>query len=269
MTESVAIPAPKSFSVSGKMRILFLALVAVGVVTFLMALQSDPKRAWANFLLEYFFWLCIGLSGVFFAALQHITGSFWSAPIRRISEVFIAYLPIAFVLFFVLAFFGVPRLYEWTRPEVVANDPILTAKAAYLNTPFFILRQIALFAFVFVLGGWMVRNSLRQDRNGNARLTYLNAKISAPFLLFFAWLFTFVSFDLMMSLSPHWYSTIFGIYCWAGLFYSGLAMITLWVISLRKQGVLAPFVNENHYHDLGKLMFAFTVFVTSLSPNTC
>jgi hypothetical protein len=260
MMESAAIPAPKSFSVTAKMRVLCLLLVAMGVITFFMGLKGDPKRAWANFLLEYFFWLCIGLSGVFFSALQHLTGSFWSTPIRRISEVFIAYLPIAFVLFFVLAFLGLPQLYSWTDPKVVSGDPILMSKVGYLNTPFFIVRQIALFAFVFILGGWMVRNSLRQDRNGNSRLTHLNSRISAPFILFFAWLFTFAAFDLMMSLSPHWYSTIFGVYCWAGLFYSGLAMITLWVITLRKKGVLAPFVNENHYQDLGKLMFAFLVF---------
>ncbi|MFO1519105.1 MAG: molybdopterin oxidoreductase [bacterium] len=258
MTES-AVPTPKSFAWSGKLKGLWAILILVGVVSFAATLKGDPQRAWANFLLEYFFWLCIALSGVFFAALQHITGSYWSTTVRRISETFIAYLPVAALLFIVLLW-GLPHLYTWTNPETVAHDAILTSKKAYLNVPFFILRQVFLFLLVFVLGGWMVKNSLRQDKNGNVRLTQLNTKIAAPFLLAFAWLFTFAAFDLMMSLSPHWFSTIFGVYCWSGLFYSGLAMITLWTIGLKKSGPLDGFVNENHLHDLGKLMFAFLVF---------
>jgi len=260
MSSSVVAALPKNFVWSSKAKGLWVLLIAVGVLSFFLGLKSYPERAWANFLLEYFFWLCICLSGIFFTALQYITGSYWSAPIRRIAEVFIAYLPVAALLFVVLLF-GLPTLYEWTHADVVARDAILTGKKAYLNTPFFILRHGILFLLVAVLGGWMVRNSLRQDHNGNANLTILNTKISAPFLLIFAWAFTFAAaFDLMMSLSPHWFSTIFGIYCWAGLFYSGLAMITLWVILLKKRGTLQGFVNENHYQDLGKLMFAFLVF---------
>jgi hypothetical protein len=256
---SAAVPVPKSFSWPGKIKGLWLVLIAVGIASFLITLKSHPQRAWANFLLEYFFWLCLSLSGVFFAALQHITGSHWSTPLRRVAEVFIAYLPVAAILFLVLLW-GAPTLYEWTHADVVVKDAILTSKKAYLNVPFFILRQAVLFLFVGILGGWMIKNSVRQDKNGNARLTVLNTKISAPFLLFFAWIFTFACFDLIMSLSPHWYSTIFGVYCWAGLFYSGLAMLTLWVIGLKKKGFLTGYVNENHYQDLGKLMFAFLVF---------
>lgn len=255
----IATPVPRSFSMPTRWKGLCLLLIGLGVISFLVALGVDPQRAWANFLLEYFFWLCIALAGVFFTALQHITGSYWSTPLRRVAEVFIAYLPVAFILFFVLLL-GVHHLYEWTHAETVAHDAILNSKKVYLNVPFFILRQVLLFAFVFILGGWMIRNSLRQDRNGDVKLTQLNAKISAPFLLFFAWLFTFAAFDLMMSLSPHWFSTIFGVYCWSGLFYSGLAMLTLLVILLKKGGYLDKFVNENHLHDLGKLMFAFLVF---------
>jgi hypothetical protein len=259
MQKSITLPIPKKFEWSGKFKGLWFAFITVGVASFLITLKIQPERAWANFLLEYWFWLCIGLAGVFFTALQYITGSYWSAPLRRVAEVFIAYLPVAVVLFFILLF-GIHYLYEWSHAEIVANDPILNGKKIYLNIPFFTLRQILLFVFVGVLGGWIIRNSLRQDANGNIKLTKLNARISAPFILFFGWLFSFAAFDLIMSLSPRWYSTIFGVYCWAGLFYSGLAMITLWVVLLKKKGHLDPFINENHLHDLGKLMFAFLVF---------
>ncbi len=254
-----AVLISKNFRWSQKGQGLMWAFVGLGLLSFLIALKTQPERAWANFLLEYFFWLCISLAGVFFAALQHITGSYWSTTVRRVAESFIAYLPISLVLFFVLLF-GTHHLYEWTHAEEVAKDVILSSKSVYLNLPFFVIRQLALYVFVLVLGGWMVKNSIRQDQNGNVKLTQLNTKIAAPFLLFFAWLFTFAAFDLIMSLSPHWYSTIFGVYCWAGLFYSGLAMITLWTIGLKKKGFLKDYVNENHLHDLGKLMFAFLVF---------
>lgn len=259
MSEALAISSPKSFSWSSKLRNLWISLIVVGVISFGVALKINPERAWANFLLGYFFWMCISLAGVFFAALQHLTGAYWSVTVRRVAESFIAYLPYAFVLFFVLLF-GVHHLYEWTHHEEVMHDPILKLKIGYLNVPFFVIRHIAMYAGVFILGGWLVRNSLRQDKNGNPQLTQLNAKISAPFMLVFGWLFTFVSFDLLMSLFPHWFSTIFGVYAWSGLFYSGLAMLTLWTVLLKRKGYLQGFVTEDHYHDLGKLMFTFLVF---------
>ncbi|MBI4125874.1 MAG: molybdopterin oxidoreductase [Deltaproteobacteria bacterium] len=253
------IPKPQSFELSGKLKTLFGAFVAVGLITFIVGLKTGPDRAWSNFLLEYFYWLCLGLSGVFFAALQHITASYWSVTVRRVGEAFIAYLPVAVVLFVVLLF-GLHHLYEWTHLNVVEHDPILSMKKGYLNVPFFVIRAILLFAVALGLGGWMIRNSIRQDKSGDPRLTLLNTKISAPFLLLFAVTFTLVAVDLMMSLAPHWFSTIFGVYCWAGLFYSGLAMMAIWVIALRKKGMLAEFVTDDHLHDLGKLMFAFLVF---------
>ncbi len=259
MSEVHAVSAPKSFSWTSQLKNLWIALVVVGVVSFIAALKVNPERAWANFLIGYFYWMCIAMGGVFFAALQHLTGSYWSVTVRRISESFAAYLPYAFVLFFVLLF-GVHHLYEWTHHEEVMNDSILKLKVGYLNVPFFVIRQIALYAAVFILGGWMIKNSLRQDKSGDAQLTLLNVKLSAPFMLLFGWLFTFASFDLLMSLSPHWYSTIFGVYCWSGLFYSVLAMITLWVVCLNRKGYFNGYVTKEHYHDLGKLMFAFLVF---------
>ncbi|MDO8518775.1 MAG: molybdopterin oxidoreductase [Deltaproteobacteria bacterium] len=251
--------APQNFSWNRRENIIFSSLAGVGALCFIIGLFVSHERAWASYLVGYFFWLCIALAGVFFTALQHITGSMWSVTVRRVAESFIGYLPVAVVLFVILLF-GLHDLYEWTHAEVAVHDPNISQKTAYLNIPFFIIRGLILFALVLGLGGWMVKNSLKQDQTGDAALTARNVRIAAPFLLIFAWAFTFVAFDLMMSLSPHWFSTIFGIYCWAGLFYSGLAMITIWVIMLRKKGILGGFVTEDHLHDLGKLMFAFLVF---------
>lgn len=234
-------------------------LVVIGIGSFVWGLNQNAPCAWAHFLINYFYWLSIALFGLFFAALQHITGSHWSVTIRRVSESFIAYLPVSLVLFIVLLF-GLHNLYEWTHPHVMETDPILKLKTGYLNTPFFIVRHAALYILCLVLGGKLVKNSLRQDKENNAHLTVVNTRLSAPFILLFAMLYTLASVDLMMSLDPHWFSTIFGVYCWAGLMYSGLAMLALWVIFLRKKGILTDWVSDHHLHDIGKLMFAFLVF---------
>ncbi|MBX7147673.1 molybdopterin oxidoreductase [bacterium] len=238
---------------------LMLAFVVVGVVSFLHTLKIDEQRAWTGFLHQYFYWLCLGLGGLFFTALQHITGSYWSVTVRRIAEVFSAYLPVALVLFFVLLA-GSGHLFEWMHADVVAHDHLLQGKSAYLNKPFFIIRALFLFGVCFTLGYKMICNSLKQDETGDAALTLKNTKMAPLFLFLFGWGFTFVTVDLIMSLSPHWFSTIFGVYCWAGLFSSTLAMLALWVLRLKRKGILAGFVNENHLHDIGKLMFAFMVF---------
>lgn len=250
----------KKFNLAPRETIIFALLALVGIVSFIIGLQLDPQRAWTNYLVGYYFWLCISLAGVFFSGLQFLTGSMWSAPIRRVAEVFIAFLPVAAVLFIVL-YFGRHYLFEWTHAEVVANDAILKGKSAYLNDTFFWIRAVILFAIMFLFGGKIIKNSIKQDETGDVELTKKNVTLSAPFIFLFAWGFTFaVAFDLMMSLSPHWFSTMFGVYCWAGLFTSGLAMMTIWIVTLRKQGILDAFVSDNHLHDLGKLMFAFTVF---------
>lgn len=257
---SSAAKSLKNFSWSQSLSTLWTVLIVLGVISFGFALNLDVKRAWANFLLDYVFWLSIGLAGIFFAALQHLTGSYWSVTVRRVAESFSAFIPYAFGLFIVFFIFGMGHLYEWLHPEVVEGDKLLVMKSAYLNKTFFSIRHIALYVVVLLMGGWMIKNSIRQDENGDLRLTQLNVKIAAPFMFLFGWLFTFAIFDLVMSLQPHWFSTIFGIYCWAGLFYSGLGMLALWVVNLRKNGYLGDYVSEDHLHDIGKLMFAFMVF---------
>lgn len=257
--QQVVIARPKEWKMSARATKVCGAAVAVGLLAFVIGLFTDPQRAWANYLLNYFYWFALACGGLFFVAIQHISGSTWSIPVRRIPEMFVAYLPVAVVLFVVLLF-GMHTLYEWTHAHVVEHDAILQGKAVYLNIPFFVLRTVAVFAVALGLGGWMVKNSLRQDQTGETRLSKLNVKISAPFLIIFAWAFSFASFDLMMSLAPHWFSTIFGVYCWSGGYFSALAMIAIWVIALRKRGAFGEYVTDEHYHGLGKLMWAFLVF---------
>ncbi len=250
---------PKYYAGLGNLKKPLMALVLLGVVGFFVTLTQNAERAWANYLMNYFFWMNIAMAGLFFAALQHITGAYWSATIRRVSESLSAYIPVSFVLFIGLLF-GLHHLYEWTHADVVQHDELLKMKSGYLNIPFFIVRHVGLYLLCLFLGRKIVNNSLSQDEQANAALSVQNTKLSAPFLMLFAVLYTLASVDLIMSLAPHWFSTMFGVYCWAGLFFSGLGMLAIWVVALRNNGVLADFVNEDHLHDLGKFMFAFLVF---------
>lgn len=256
------LPVVRPLRIGKNLRVVCLLSVLVGVLTFLFAMRAGgetAERGWYNYLLNYFYWSCLGLAGVFFVALQYITGAVWSVTLRRVAEGMAAFLPVALLLFFgIIA--GEHHLYEWTHDAVVAAHPVLQEKTAYLNTSFFTLRNIFFLLLWIGLGGLMVRNSIQQDETGDAQLTTRNTKLAGAFLLTFAITFTLAGFDLIMSLAPEWYSTIFGVYCFAGLFVSGIAMITLLTTTFYRQGRFGPYLRPDHLFDLGKLMLAFTVF---------
>ncbi|MDO8643582.1 MAG: hypothetical protein Q7S00_01265, partial [bacterium] len=253
-----SIPESKEFKLPVLWKKGFWMAVGIGLISALFGLVREETVFWNHYLLNYFFWMSLVLSGVFFTALQYVSGASWSVPLRRIPELLGGLFPLVLLLFIIL-FFGLPSIYEWTHADVVAADPLLRHKAAYLNIPFFAFRNI-LFLLLWGGAGFLfLRFSTEQDRTGAVHLSRFSGRLAAPFLVFFALSYTLTSFDLLMSLEPHWFSTIFGVYCFAGLFLSGLALITVIVILLKKQGVL-PFINDSHLHDLGKFMFAFTIF---------
>lgn len=253
------VPRSQPFTLSPAAHFLCLGLVVVGVLTFLTGLKVDADRAWHNYLLNYFYWFSLSISGLFFIALCTVTTSVWASPLKRVPESLTGFLPVALVLFLIL-FFGRHHLYEWTHHETMVSDPILSGKRAYLNLPFFLIRNLLFFGLWIGSAFYFVKNSLRQDQTGAVALTFQNKKWAAPFLVLFGLSFTVATFDLLMSLEPHWFSTIFGVYCFAGLFESGMAITILFVLALRRQGAFRNIINENHLHDLGKLMFAFCVF---------
>jgi hypothetical protein len=250
---------PGPYKVPNSLNVMFLVFVAVGAVVFGASVATDPLRAWASFVQNHFFFLSLALGGAFFAAIQWVTGAMWSAPVRRIAESYTAYLPVAMVTFIGL-YFGIHHLYGWSHAEHVTGDLVLEGKAPYLNVSFFVIRNLVAFAIWIYIAWKMVCNSIEQDKTGSYALTEKNKVLSPVFLIVFALTFTMASFDTIMSLDPHWFSTIFGVYCFAGLFYSTLALTCVLAIYLRDQGYLKDIVNDNHIHDLGKFMFAFTIF---------
>lgn len=250
---------PGPFQTPAQLKTLLLVFIGIGVATFAAAVMTQPARAWASFVQNHFYFMSLAIGGLFFAAIQWLTGAMWSAPIRRISESFTAYLPIAFVMVLIL-YFGMHQLYPWTHAEHVEHDVVLQGKAGYLNIAFFMIRNLLAVGIWILFKKKLIGNSLAQDQSHDVRFTLNNRTWVPGFLIFFALTFTMSSFDYFMSLDPHWFSTMFGVYCFAGLFYSVLALMCLIVLYLRARGLLTPFVNDNHLHDLGKFMFAFTVF---------
>ncbi len=255
-----AIRNPGTFEVSQKIKTVFLVFAALGAVSFLVSLRMDPSRAWASFVINHFYFMCLGLGGIFFAVLQWVTGAMWSAPVRRLSEAFSAYLPVVAITFAIL-YFGIPHLYIWSHPEHVQGDLVLMGKSGYLSVPFFLIRNfIAIGIWVF-FAKKMVGNSVAQDVDReNHKYTLKNRTLGPIFLALFGVSFTMASFDQLMSLDPHWFSTMFGVYCFAGLFYANLASVCLLALYLKSKGKLEGILNENHLHDLGKFMLAFAVF---------
>jgi hypothetical protein len=250
---------PGTYQFSGGAKAFFLALAALGVVVFGFGLVTMPDRAWASFVHNNFYFMCLGVGGAFFAAIQWLTGAMWSAPIRRVSESFTAYLPFALLMLVVL-YFGIHHIYVWSHPEHVKGDILLEGKAGYLEPTFFIIRQVVAVGVWIFFARKMIGNSVAQDKDGNYAWTLKNRVLAPAFLALFGITFTMASFDQLMSLDPHWFSTMFGVYCFAGLFYSNLASTCLLTLFLKSKGKLEGIVNENHLHDLGKFMFAFTVF---------
>ena len=236
-----------------------LAFLAVaGTIVSAAGLYFAPERGWANLLVATQFLLGLGLAGILFIALLAVSNAGWATSIRRIPEAMTTALPVAGALL-VIILFGMHTLYEWSR-ESALTDPLLTTKAGWLNPVFFSMRTVAYVAVWIMFARAFVRNSRKQDVSGDPGLTKKNKALSAAFIVVFGLTFTLASMDWMMSLEPHWFSTIFGIYSFAGMFLNGLATMTVVVILLRRWGPLQQVVSDSTLHDLGKLVFAFSTF---------
>lgn len=253
------LPKPGHFHLPKTLRNFFIAFVVIGLTSFVITLFTDPTRAWYNYLIGYFYWMSIGLFGAFFTAIHHATGAQWSTPIRRLSEGMSSFLPVAALLLIVL-FFGMHHLYEWTHPEEVAKSAVLVGKSGYLNTPFFIVRSLIGMGVWVGFAWYLCKQSLAQDSLGGVALTKLLMRASFIFLPLFAVTFSLASFDDIMSIEPHFYSTIFAVYQFASLFNTGVTTLTIIVILMLKRGLVKGLVTEHHIHDLAKWMFTFTVF---------
>lgn len=233
--------------------------VLVGIACFVWAFLSSPERAWTNYLLNSFYFVSLALAGGVFVAIHNIVKASWITSVKKISEGLLSFLPVGLLLMMGL-FFGIHTIYEWSHHAVVESDPLLMAKAPYLNTPFFMLRMFVYFCFWIFVSKLMLKASDRFSKNGGEKESVKLLKWSVIFLISFAYTYCFASFDWLMSLRPHWFSTIFGVYNFAGMFVNGIAVVTFIAIFLSKRGYLGDALTEDHLHDLGKYLFGFSTF---------
>jgi hypothetical protein len=241
--------------VNHRLQRVFKGLALVGVATAALGLWWDPVRTWGNLLLASFLVLGTGLAGALFVALLYVTRAGWGVVVRRLAEALVPLIPVggAAVVIVVAAGWWV---YPWADAHHTEDFPPL--KQAWLSWPFFVARAVGFVALWSWLAGRLVANSRRQDQEGGIALTSRNVRLSALFLVVFGVTFWLASYDWIMSLEPHWASTMFGPYNFAGLFLGGLAVVSLLAIWLESAGPLRGLITPDHLHDLGKLLFAFS-----------
>ncbi|MEM7356343.1 MAG: quinol:cytochrome C oxidoreductase, partial [Acidobacteriota bacterium] len=225
---------------------------AVGLVAMIAAigLGQGSKDFSFSYLTAYFYWLTIALGGLFFVLLHYLARSGWSVVVRRLAEHVMGTLPL-FALLFIPIALGTHDLYHWTHPEEVAKDDLLQHKLPYLNLPFFYARSAFYLVVWTALSVYFWRQSASQDESGDPEITRRLHSRSALGMVLFAVTATFASFDWVMTLEPHWFSTIFGVYVFAGCVVSILSVVILVVLRLKSAGALTSVVTWEHFHDLG------------------
>lgn len=230
----------------------------IGVVLCIVAYASDANRAALNNIVILMFIASLAGGAVFLIALEYISGAVWSVPMRRINEFLAGLTPVA-PLLAIPIFFHMHDVFHWTHVDAMAGDPVLASKSAYLNVCFFVIRYVIVFILWIAFYLLFVRNSTRQDESKDPRLTTINTRLAAAFLPLFALSLTVIALDWSMSLEPHWYSTIFGVYYFSGTALAAVAAATLVIVPLYEKGHL-PGLRRDHLYSLGALMFAFVNF---------
>ena len=275
---------------SRKANLLIGAFIVVGLVSFVIRLLQDPQAAWISYITNWLYFTSVSMGGLLLAIATWITKAKWNWSIRRISQSFVAFLPFSFLLMLPMLSLG-ESYFPWI--EMMADDPVVQNKAAYLNMPFLITRNVLGLALLFGVALYFVYLALRPDMGlsaqqltegkrseaWQARLTqgwmgqekeevrsYKRMTVIAPaFVIIYAVVMTMLSYDWVMSLEPHWFSTMFGPWFFMGAFWIGIAATALWSVYLRTQHEdFHRYIGLQQRHDIGKLAFAFCVFWTYL-----
>ena len=268
-------PTPKGLGT------LMIVLGVLGLIVFIAGMLMDPDRAWRAYHFNWLFFASLSSGGVMFVAVQRITTARWSRSIIRLLEGFVAFLPVAFVLLLVSLFIGKGHIFPWTHER-----PPVAEKVVYYNAAFLSIRAIVSFGVLTVLSVWYIYTSVRLDvgllpewgakwaaglRNrmrtgfGEERREIhsthsLQGKLAVILALCYGYGWSLLAFDLSMGLSLHFQSTLYGWWFFMGAWLCGLTLFTLLVMAWRRFLGAQAYIGENHFHDLGKLCFAFTAF---------
>ena len=242
-----------------------------GILLLVSLALAGVSGTWSRFAHAYLlglgFCLSISLGALFFVILQHLTNARWSVAVRRLAELLTSALPLLGLLFLPIIlslFFGSGVLYEWNEASVVAEDALIQHKQGFLNAPFFAVRCLIYFAAWIFMAKFFLGKSMAQDA-GDKEATFIMRRYSGPSMIVFALTLNFASFDLFMSLDPHWFSTIYGVYYFAGCNVAFFASLPLIIMFVQSQGVLRKEITVEHFHDIAKLLFGFVFFWTYIA----
>ena len=222
-------------------------------------LHQIHNRPYAAIYVAAFFFMMISLGVLAFYAIQYASQAGWSPVLFRVMEAITYYLLPGALIVLLIAIIGDKHIFIWMDPEVIAHDEIIQGKEVWLNKNSFIIRGL------IYIGGWSIyryftrKFSIAQDKSKDNKNFKRNFKISAGFLVFFIYTESMMSWDWIMSVDPHWFSTLFGWYVFASMVVSGITVIALITIYLKSKGLM-KYVNDSHLHDLAKFMFGFSVF---------
>lgn len=233
-------------------------LLLGGLALIVAGYMIDPVRSAFMHNVTFLYLTSLAAGGLFLVALEYVTGAVWSVPMRRVSEYLAVLVPVAAVVGIPL-FFSLHDLFHWTHEEAVAADKVLQSKAPYLNVDFFTIRYVVFFALLAFFAWLFLRNSGKQDATKDQKLTTSNVRLAAGFLPLFAIIVTFIAVDWAMSLEPHWFSTIYGVYYFSGTVVAVLAAVTIITLQFIDAKIL-PALRRDHLYSLGALMFAFLNF---------
>jgi hypothetical protein len=254
--EQVAIPPGHPWN---RLPVIGAACALLGAVACAALGAGNPKQFFFSWLVSFLFFLSLGLGAIFFVLIQYAAQGGWGIVLRRIGETAFATLPVMAALFVPLLF-GLPLVYEWSVPGAAEHDALLRWKAPYLNVPFFLIRAALYFGCWSFIAVIYYTRSRGQDATGDPLVSARLRRFAGPSIIALAVTQTFASVDWIMSLTPHWYSTIFGVYFFAGSFVGFIALLSVAAVAMRRAGLLDTVISAEHLHDIGKLLFGFTAF---------
>jgi hypothetical protein len=259
--EQATIPPGHSWN---RIPVIGAVCALLGILACAILGAANPKQFFFSWLVSFLFFLSLALGALFFVLIQYAAQGGWGIVLRRIGETVFTTIPVMAALFLPVVL-GLHHLFEWSHAEVVANDALLRWKAPYLNVPFFLIRAVLFFGIWSFIALLYYRGSRGQDVTGDPAVSARLRRFAGPAIIVLALTQTFASVDWIMSLTPHWYSTMFGVYFFAGSFVGFIALLSVVAVAMRRAGLLDTVISAEHLQDVGKLLFAFMVFWTYIA----
>lgn len=247
----------EKYSISQKLKYITFIFIALGIFTVIFGLYFETQRTWANILLNNYYFISIAIGASFFYAIQYITQSGWSAIFQKIPLAISSYLTISVVLTLLLIF-GIHYLYKWSLPNAGLNDAIIQHKIPYLNTTFFFIRILLFFGLWIFMTQLLLRTSINEDKLGGLKYFYKSEFYSKIYIFILAFTFSIFTFDLIMSIDVHWFSTIFAVKNFVFGFYHAISIIVLIIILLNHNGYFKA-LTKSHLYNYSKYLFILSL----------